>query len=329
MRSMQMKTRLGSMLTAVASLFLASTATVCPVAAILLLATGANGALVANWRLDESSGNAICDTNATYNGTLTGSPTQGAAGKIGTAYTFNGSNYVTPGGPPTIVSSTLTISAWVYPTASNWGNIVYWSAPGGLSGKDIQFGMNNGVGMRYRQDENPPGSDSGSFSSSSGNTVPLNTWTHVVFVRNGTACTIYANGVSIASGTVPVPTTTPNAMQIGFGAGHYLIGSIDDVAIWNTALSVAKVQTLSSVLAVNSGTLDDYSVRHMDKLFTAYDTATSQSVTTPKGTLIWEKFSGSSGTAGQVTYTDGVYKAWFTDTEGVKVVRSGTLISFF
>ncbi len=285
---------------------------------------------MANWRLDESSGNAICDANAAYNGTLTGSPTQGATGKIGTAYTLNGSSYVTPGGPPTIVSSTLTISAWVYPTASNWGNIVHWSAPGGLSGKDIQFGMNNGVGMRYRQDENPPGSDSGSFSSSSGNTVPLNTWTHVVFVRNGTACTIYANGDSIASGTVPVPTTTPTSMNIGFGAGHYLTGSIDDVAIWTTALSAGQVGTLSSVLAVNSGALNDYSVRHMDKLFTAYDTDTSQSVTTPKGTLIWKKFSGSSGTAGQVTYTDGVYKAWFTASEGVITkVKGGTLISFF
>ena len=281
-------------------------------AAILLLATGANGALVANWRLDESSGNAISDANATYDGTLTGSPTQNAPGKIGTAYTFNGSNYVTPGGPPSPVSSTLTISAWVYPTTSNWGNIVHWN----VGGKDIQFGMNNGVGMRYRQD----GGDNGNFASSVGDTVPLNTWTNVVFVRNGTACTIYANGVSIASGTVPVPTTTPTLMEIGWGAGNNLIGSIDDVAIWSKALSVAKVQTLSNVLAVNSGALNDYSVLYMDKLFTAYDTNTSQSVTTPNGTLIWEKFTGSSGTAGQVTYTDGVYKAWFTNTEGVATI---------
>jgi hypothetical protein len=265
--------------------------------------------LVANWRLDESSGNAISDANATYNGTLTGSPTQNAPGKIGTAYTLNGSNYVAPGGPPTIVSSTLTISAWVNPTTSNYGNIVHWN----VGGRDIQFGMNNGVGMRYGQ----WGGDNGVIASSVGNTVPLNTWTNVVFVRNGTACTIYANGVSIAGGTVPVPTVNPTSMEIGFGAGNNLIGSIDDVAIWNTAISGAQVQTLSNVLAVNSGALNDYSVRYMDKLFTAYDTNTSQSVTTPNGTLIWEKFTGSSGTAGQVTYTDGVYKTWFTNTEGV------------
>ena len=104
--------------------------------------------LLANWRLDESSGNAISDANAAYDGTLTGLPTQNATGKIGTAYTLNGSNYVTPGGPPTIVSSTLTISAWVYPTATWYGNIVHWN----VGGRDIQFGMNNGVGMRYRQD---------------------------------------------------------------------------------------------------------------------------------------------------------------------------------
>ena len=119
-------------------------------AAILacLSATAGATSLVANWRLDESSGNAISDANATYNGTLTGSPTQNAPGKIGTAYTLNGINYVAPGGPPSPVSSTLTISAWVYPTTSNWGNIVHWK----VGGQDIQFGMNNGVGMRYRQD---------------------------------------------------------------------------------------------------------------------------------------------------------------------------------
>jgi hypothetical protein len=151
----------------------------------------------------------------------------------------------------------------------------------------------------------------------------------VVFVRNGTACTIYANGVSIASGTVPVPTVTPTSMNIGFGAGLYLTGSIDDVALWTTALSVAKVQTLSSVLAVNSGALNDYSVRHMDKLFTAYDTAVNQTVASNAGNLTWGKFTGGSGTAGTVTYDGGVYKAWFTNTEGVMTVKGGTLISFF
>jgi len=59
-------------------------------------------------------------------------------------------------------------------------------------------------------------------------TFPINTWNHVAFVRNNTVCTLYLNGVTVASATVDI--TNPAATQ------PFVIGGITSTSGWNSNL---------------------------------------------------------------------------------------------
>lgn len=74
------------------------------------------------------------------------------------------------------------------------------------------------------------------------------TWHHLAVVRKGTACTVYVDGVS--RGALPVGTSNTPSGTLRMGRGteihQQFYGLLDDVAVFQTALSVADVGTLSS-----------------------------------------------------------------------------------
>jgi hypothetical protein len=84
------------------------------------------------------------------------------------------------------------------------------------------------------------------------NTVPSpNTWYHVAGVYNATtrSLDIYVNGVlddGVLRGTIPTKQTIPNVnVNIGRRSnGLYFPGVIDEVQIYNRALSAAEIQTV-------------------------------------------------------------------------------------
>ena len=94
-------------------------------------------------------------------------------------------------------------------------------------------------------------------------TVPaLNTWNHVAGVYNASARTleIYVNGVldnGVLLGTVPSAQFDPN-LSVSIGkrnTGYYFDGTIDEVKVYNRALSQAEIQgdmNTSSVTTSNT-----------------------------------------------------------------------------
>src|SRR5204862_4826534 len=80
--------------------------------------------------------------------------------------------------------------------------------------------------------------------------VALNTWYHVAGVYNAAARTldIYVNGVldnGILSGTVPASQSN-STVNVNIGrrsTGFYFSGVIDEVRVYNRALSQAEIQT--------------------------------------------------------------------------------------
>ena len=94
-------------------------------------------------------------------------------------------------------------------------------------------------------------------------TVPQNTWTHLAFVDNGSQVQLYANGVS--QGTLPLNFPLPRAYigldsfsesdAIGADASRkftdYLLGSLDEVQMFNRALSPTEINAIYS--AGNAG----------------------------------------------------------------------------
>ena len=285
---------------------------------IALSSTSANAAIAGNWRLDEASGPAVSDVDMSLDGALVGSPLQDQAGRIGTAYTFGGGSSVNPGGGVTVPpapSPVGTVSAWVNPTEGEWtGNIAYWQNP-----TYIQFRLEPNNVLVYRQ-------DGGHDRVVSGGVVPDGVWSHVVAVVDESAIKLYINGVPSThpGGSNGYVSSATTFMQIGAGAGSSFEGLIDDVAVWDTALSDGQVGILGSILEVNDAALHDYNSFLMDKLFTAYESGTPQSVDSNVGTLTWSKFTNGSGTAGSVTYDEPTqtYRAYFDGTSGVATSSS-------
>jgi tRNA(His) guanylyltransferase len=84
--------------------------------------------------------------------------------------------------------------------------------------------------------------------------LPLNTWSHIAFERNGGTVTYWTNGTQTGSTTVSGNTTASTGLlAIGghsFWGGEWFAGKIDDVRIYSAALTGAQIQT-----AMGSGTL--------------------------------------------------------------------------
>jgi hypothetical protein len=77
------------------------------------------------------------------------------------------------------------------------------------------------------------------------NPATAGTWTYLVLERSGSTVTLYVNGQQAAqtTGVTGALNTSTNALSIGrlTGGSDYFNGSIDEVAIYNTALSASQI----------------------------------------------------------------------------------------
>jgi hypothetical protein len=86
-----------------------------------------------------------------------------------------------------------------------------------------------------------------SWTETSFSTTP-NQWVHLAYVSTGSTLTVYANGEQVYSAT---RTVSPNGL-LNLGSRHTnnntegFVGNLDDVAMWNVALSQASIQALAS-----------------------------------------------------------------------------------
>ena len=214
---------------------------------IKTIASGKTG-LVGYWPMNEGVGTRADDVSGyKNNGTLLNSPTW-VTGKLGKALSFNGTNSVVDFGTkfPNITTA-ITVSAWVNPGSTQmtyadiWGN-----HQGDVKGIVMQqnaattnqflWSYGNGVGWT---------NNSGTFN------LTANTWTHVVAIKDASYCYVYLNGVEQVSArgncvSDIVPATTMNfSAGLGYaGGGRYFNGKIDDIRVYNRALSASEVSDL-------------------------------------------------------------------------------------
>jgi fibronectin type 3 domain-containing protein len=206
--------------------------------------------LVAAYSFNEGTGTTVADASGNNNaGTLQGA-TWTTAGKYGNALSFNGStSYVDLGNPASLqLTGSMTWSAWVKAAVNpaDDGQIIAKS--------------NNNAGWQLKTSRDT-GVQTFSVAVSSGNNSrtqrnsltqrALNTWYYVAGAYDASARTlnIYVNGVldnGLLTGTVPASQVNQNVnVNIGRrtgGTGFYFNGVIDEVRIYNRALSQAEVQ---------------------------------------------------------------------------------------
>ena len=215
----------------------------------LVLANVANAAdpsLVGWWKLNESSGTTANDSSGNENnGTLMGDP-QWVAGKIGGALQFDGTDdYVeVPDSPSLDITDTITIVAWVFREVDSgaYERIVAKSASAGFDyWLHISTGDTTGGGFSDIGGSNP----CVSFNAAPGTSIPLNQWTHLAFVYDGTYLKGYVDGQLDKSeniGSFTIRTST-RPLWVGRLQNTYdFDGLIDEVRIYSRALTEAEIQ---------------------------------------------------------------------------------------
>jgi hypothetical protein len=220
-----------------------------------------NRNLVGYWSMDSYNSSGVFD-NSTWNnfGTFNGVTSSNiTTGKYGYGLNFNGvqwgNNYINAGNPSCLnLSSTGTLEAWIY-------HKIYGSANYDVFiGKDDWPSDRNGYNFMIKSDYKLGGQIANATNENyiSGNTVIQNyTWYHVAFVWNSTHMILYVNGkVDNTAPQTLIPKSDVYDLWIGgspsWGASFFN-GTIDEVKIWNRALSPEEINA-----SYNSGLYNLY-----------------------------------------------------------------------
>jgi hypothetical protein len=210
--------------------------------------------LAAYWSFDSSSNFNVPDVGGS---TLTkgNGASWTASGKFGGALSLNGSSQSlydlsSPSYLP-VGNSSYSQSVWFKPSVVNNGGLIGWGSYGNTKRTNAlrMSGAGSGGFYNYWWDVDL-------YCSPSSCPLTSNTWYHVVTTYDGTTRSIYLNGVLKASDTNRGPN---NATAAEFHIGktccaEYFTGLIDDVAIYNRAVTAAEVLELTNSSApANSG----------------------------------------------------------------------------
>ncbi len=209
--------------------------------------------LVAGYGFDEGSGSSVTDAAGNgNNGTISGATW--VPGRFGTALSFDGtSNWVTvPDSASLDLTSGMTLEAWIYPTAlgTNWRTVIFKEQPGNLA-----YGMYaNTTAGRPNAQVFVAGSDRNVNGSAQ---LPVNTWTHLAATYDGANIRIFVNGsqVGVAAQTGAITTST-GVLRIGANNiwPEWFQGRIDEVRIYNRALTAAEIANDSAVAVARDTT---------------------------------------------------------------------------
>jgi hypothetical protein len=211
---------------------------------------------IANWKFED---NALDNSGNGNNGILINGPTF-VAGKIGKALSFDGvddhvvvsdTNILTPGTQATFV-------AWVFPRAINENYDSIISKWDGTDEDEYLVGLQTSGAISFAWHTSGCMSSCGAqYGTGAYNDVVsaikvrLNAWNFIAVVRDGTTLIFY-NGTHtqtvnnafdsnpFRNGVVSLKIGAENSAS----NNRHINGIIDEVAIWNRALSAAEIQSL-------------------------------------------------------------------------------------
>ncbi len=198
----------------------------------------ANG-LVLAYGFEETSGTVANDSSSTKNnGTINGAAGT-ASGKFGRALSFDGINdrVDVPDAASLDLTSGMTLEAWVRPTTNaGWRTAIL-----------KEMGPKTWPTLSTPPTARNPGGEilTGAYNTAAGTgALALNAWSHLASTYDGKNLRFYLNGSQVSTkaltGSMP---TTANPLRIGGNAvwGEYFSGLIDEVRIYNRALSATEI----------------------------------------------------------------------------------------
>jgi len=153
---------------------------------------------------------------------------------------------------PTPVVANLnnfTFESWVYSTSNSVYQTIYAEGYSGSLNPMFSItktsGTNTGFEIVLRNN-----AAVGLVVGTTTGYIPVNTWTHVAFVRtSATTAKLYINGINTDNftftdpGAIPVDETNIGVRQRNVSAfDGYFLGSIDEVRTWSRALPASEIQ---------------------------------------------------------------------------------------
>ncbi|NYF09532.1 putative cell wall-binding protein [Leifsonia sp. AK011] len=219
-------------------------------------------------------------------------------GKIGTALDFCGTSSYgqLPTGVVSGLSGDWSISTWVKPKAvTTWSRVFDF---GTGQSANMFLTVSAGNGPRFAITSGGAGSEK--QLNWTGQNLPLDQWTNVTIVSSGTTGTMYVNGNAVSTNTSF--TTKPSALgqtnRNYIGKSQYsdpaYNGAVDDLAIYDRALSAQEVATIATGQAA-AGNVANYKFDETSNFTTLVDSSGNSR----NGTIV--AGTGSSGTATTAT----------------------------
>lgn len=190
---------------------------------------------VGYWRLDEADGDLAHDEMGAHDGTVSGHVTWRSAGAFGSSNTgvsLDGGCIVVEGFAG--LEGALSVEFWI-----TWG---------ALDRILVSEALSPFSGWRIRLDGASPAHvvfESGPASNVTGFGFPLvlaKTFTHVAVMSDGTNAVAYFDGVYAGSGSVHVAPDNGKRLVIGCDSRGNFQGSLDEIAVYDHALSATRVQ---------------------------------------------------------------------------------------
>jgi Concanavalin A-like lectin/glucanases superfamily/Divergent InlB B-repeat domain len=208
--------------------------------------------LVAAYAFREGSGSFTADSSGSGNAGTISSAAWTSQGKFGSALLFNGiSSYVNVGNAPSLqITGSMTVSAWIKATSWQFSQtaIVSKRTTGGY-GFQLDTSSDTGARTTSFKLTSPTGATVARYGATP---LQLDQWYYVTAVYDAAArsLNIYLNG-SLDNGFLVGPVTGSQSNSstnviIGQSAGASTLnfsGVIDEVRVYNSALSPAQIQT--------------------------------------------------------------------------------------
>jgi chitodextrinase len=196
--------------------------------------------LVAAYSFDEGSGVVVNDSSGNgHTGSVVGATW--TAGRYGGALSLDGvGNYVNLGQLGTFYTSGFTLEAWVQKRTTKNDAAVLGTWTGTATGGPMIWVDH--IATHYMTTF---GQTYSNYLDSGRNPI-VGQWQHLAATYDGTTARFYIDGTEVANRTVSPPVGSSNLWRVGAydtSPSGFFDGLVDDVRVYNRALSAAEVQT--------------------------------------------------------------------------------------
>ena len=144
-------------------------------------------------------------------------------------------------------SADFAWSAWIYPTNQPIESVYRMIYTQGTSATAPYFAV-KGTKLHFYSPQ------SGIYETSTG-FIPYGQWSHVSVVRESNVINLYKNGIVEGTGDAMTGAVASSISQIGkyFNLSNFWNGKLDEVALFNTALTATQLLNIYNATAVVGG----------------------------------------------------------------------------